>query len=309
MWHDVTTAVIAGFDQIYAAATHFGTNFGRLTADGAFVRLAQIALASVTIANVLALLGALFFVATLLMRTIVPLRIAAIIADIFFVCYAVLASSVGTFFLYVLLLPINVFRLRQIMRLVRKARDAAQGDLSLDWLKPFMSRRAHRSGDLLFRKGDPAGEMLFTVTGKYLVREIGVELPAGRIIGELGFLSPGNRRTQSVECIAPGEVLTISYDKLLEIYFQNPAFGYYFLRLTSERLLQNAARLEAIVERRTLEPDTQVLAWEQARESVRTPIADMSRRARRTTPAPTPAVACHRIVDRAVPSCPTLGQG
>jgi CRP-like cAMP-binding protein len=51
-----------------------------------------------------------------------------------------------------------------------------------------------------------------------------------------------------VECTEHGEVLTITYDKLLELYFQNPEFGYYFLRLTSERLLQNLARLEEIIE-------------------------------------------------------------
>jgi hypothetical protein len=28
------------------------------------------------------------------------------------------------------------------------------------------------------------------------------------------------------------------------LYFQNPEFGYYFLRLTAERLMQNTARLE-----------------------------------------------------------------
>jgi hypothetical protein len=33
----------------------------------------------------------------------------------------------------------------------------------------------------------------------------------------------------------------------LEIYFQNPQFGYYFLVLTSQRLLENIARLEAII--------------------------------------------------------------
>jgi CRP-like cAMP-binding protein len=43
-------------------------------------------------------------------------------------------------------------------------------------------------------------------------------------------------------------VLTITYDRLLEIYFQNPEFGYYFLRLTSDRLLQNIARLEGTIE-------------------------------------------------------------
>ena len=42
-------------------------------------------------------------------------------------------------------------------------------------------------------------------------------------------------------------MLTITYDKLLELYFQNPEFGYYFLRLTTERLMQNIARLEGIV--------------------------------------------------------------
>jgi CRP-like cAMP-binding protein len=42
-------------------------------------------------------------------------------------------------------------------------------------------------------------------------------------------------------------VLTITYEKLLEIYFQNPQFGYYFLVLTSQRLLENIARLERIV--------------------------------------------------------------
>jgi CRP-like cAMP-binding protein len=67
-------------------------------------------------------------------------------------------------------------------------------------------------------------------------------------MGELGFLTPNNRRTQTVECIENGEVLTITYDRLLEIYFQNPEFGYYFLRLTSDRLLQNIARLEGTIE-------------------------------------------------------------
>jgi len=90
--------------------------------------------------------------------------------------------------------------------------------------------------------------MFTTVTGKFLVTELGIELPPGRLVGELGFLSPNNQRTQTVECTEDGEVLTISYDKLLELYFQNPEFGYYFLRLTSDRLLQNIARLEGIIE-------------------------------------------------------------
>jgi hypothetical protein len=225
-----------------------GLDARNLTFETTLSRLGTFALASINFANALALLGAIFFVATLLMRTIVPLRISAIVSDVFFVGYAVLAHSVTTFILYNLLLPINIIRLYQMLKLVKKARASAHGDLSMDWLKPFMARRKYRKNDVLFRKGEPANEMLFTVTGKFLVTEIGIEIPAGRIVGELGFLSPNNRRTQSVECITDGEVLAITYDKLLEIYFQNPEFGYYFLRLTSERLLQNVARLEAIIE-------------------------------------------------------------
>src|SRR5262249_57607952 len=91
-------------------------------------------------------------------------------------------------------------------------------------------------------------EMFRRGRGKFLVSELGVELAPGSVVGEIGFLAPDNRRTQTVECTESGEVLTITYHKLLELYFQNPEFGYYFLRLTGERLLQNVARLERIIE-------------------------------------------------------------
>ena len=41
--------------------------------------------------------------------------------------------------------------------------------------------------------------------------------------------------------------MTMTYEKLLEIYFQNPQFGYYCLVLTSRRLLENISRLEGII--------------------------------------------------------------
>ena len=242
-------AVDAAMEDILAKVlTHLKLDADNITYDALFQRLVDIALASITIANVLALIGAIFFVATLLMRTMVPLRVTGIISDVFFIGYGVLSGTVTTLMLYILLLPINIFRLAQMLKLVKRARIAAQGDLSMDWLKPFMTRRKYGKGDVLFRKGDRANEMFFTVTGKFLVTELGIELPPGRLVGELGFLSPDNRRTQSLECTEDGQVLAITYDRLLEIYFQNPEFGYYFLRLSTERLLQNITRLEGIID-------------------------------------------------------------
>jgi CRP-like cAMP-binding protein len=51
----------------------------------------------------------------------------------------------------------------------------------------------------------------------------------GRLMGEFGFLTLDNRQTATIECIEDGHILTISCEKLLEICFQNPQFGYYFL--------------------------------------------------------------------------------
>ena len=45
-------------------------------------------------------------------------------------------------------------------------------------------------------------------------------------------------------------MLVITYDKVSELYFQNPSFGFYFLKLSSERLLQNVRRLEGELEAR-----------------------------------------------------------
>jgi ABC-type multidrug transport system fused ATPase/permease subunit len=225
-----------------------GLDPNNVTYDAIFNRLLEIFLANITFANMFALIGAVFFVATLLTQTMVPLRVANMIGCAFFAGYGALAGNVTTFLLYLLMVPINAYRLRQMLNLVRMARGATQGDTSMEWLKPFMSERKYRKGDVLFKKDDAAQEMFLTVTGKFLVKEIKVELPPGRLMGELGFLSPDNKRTATVECLEDGHVLTITYEKLLEIYFQNPQFGYYFLVLTSQRLLENHARLQAIID-------------------------------------------------------------
>ncbi len=230
-----------------------GLDPSNVTFHAIFERLVDIAVAHINLASMCALVGAGFYAATMLMRTMVPLRVFGIISALFFEAYGALGGAISTFLMYLLLLPINSWRLVQMRSLVKKARVAAQGDLSMDWLKPFMNRRIYRRGDVLFRKGQLANEMYLTVTGKFLVSEIGVELPPGRLMGELGFVTPNNRRTQTVECIENGEVLAITYDRLLEIYFDNPDFGYFLLRLASDRLLQNIARLEAIIEQNKVE--------------------------------------------------------
>ena len=233
--------------RIAKILVQMGLDPNNITYNALFNRLVEIVLANITLANMFGLVGAIFFVATLLMRTMVPLRVASMIGCTFFATFGAFSGNVATFLLYLLLLPINAVRLRQMLKLVEKARNATQGDVSMEWLRPFMTERRYRRGDILFRKGDAAAEMFLTVTGTFLVKEIGVEFPPGRLMGELGFLTPKKQRTGTVECIEDGQVLTITYERLLEIYFQNPQFGYYFLVLTSQRFLENISRLEEII--------------------------------------------------------------
>jgi CRP-like cAMP-binding protein len=233
--------------RIEKILVQMGLDPNNITYDAILNRLLEIVLANITLANMFAVVGAIFLVATLLMHTIVPLRVANMIGCSFFIAYGALSGNVGAFILYLLLLPINAIRLRQILNLVKKARIAMEGDTSLDYLKPFMTERQYRRGDKLFKKNDAASEMFLTITGTFLVKEIGVEIPPGRLMGEIGFLTPNQRRTATIECIEDGQVMTITYEKLLEIYFQNPQFGYYCLVLTSQRLLENISRLEGII--------------------------------------------------------------
>ena len=131
-----------------------------------------------------------------------------------------------------------------MLQLIKKVRAALGTDLSMDWLRPYMKKRRYRKGDILFRKGDPADEMFLVGKGKYRVLELGHELQPGEIFGELALLTPGYNRTQSVECVESGHVLTLPYDEVRALYFENPRFGFYFLQLASGRLLQDKARAE-----------------------------------------------------------------
>ena len=198
-----------------------------------------------TVADAVGIGGALFCIATYWMRTMVLLRIGGIISNALFAAYGLMNHSYPTLVLYGLLVPLNCLRLYQMVSLVKQVRSASEGGLSMDWLKPFMTRRRYRKGDVLLRKGEHGKEMFYTLSGRYRITELDLVMEPGQILGELAFLTPGNTRTQSVECVEDGEVLTITYDKVTELYFQNPTFGFYFLRLTSERLLENNRRLQA----------------------------------------------------------------
>jgi cyclic nucleotide-binding protein len=189
-------------------------------------------------------------IATLSMRTMIPLRVVGIASNVAFFTYGILFQSYPTVMLHSILLPINIYRLREMLNLIKQVRAASKGDMSLDWIKPYMSKRSIAAGEILFRKGDEANHLYFVVSGRLHLREIDIDIPPGSMVGELGMLAPDRKRTQTLECTDTGSILEIAYDKIEELYYQNPKFGFYFLRLATARLFNDIGRLErALVER------------------------------------------------------------
>jgi len=188
--------------------------------------------------------ASLFIVATASTKTMVPLRILAIIANCFLITVFAVAHGWVPLAMQAVALPLNAYRLYQMLVLIRNVREAIRGKPSLDWLKPFMAERHFRKGDLLFAKGEVAQEMFYTVTGRYVLVELGIEITPDQVVGELAMLAPDNRRTATLECIEDGVVLSITYEQVEQLYYQNPTFGFYFLRLATARLFENIGKLE-----------------------------------------------------------------
>jgi hypothetical protein len=194
--------------------------------------------------------ASLFIVATASTKTMVPLRVLAIVTNCILIAFYASSNAWIPLVLQVFALPLNSYRLYQMTVLIRNVREAIRGSSSMDWLKPFMAERHCNKGDILFAKGELAKEMFCTVTGRYLLVEPGIELEPAQVVGELGFLAPDNRRTATLECIGAGTVLSITYEQVEQLYYQNPTFGFYFLRLSTERLFDNISKLEVELERR-----------------------------------------------------------
>ncbi|HWA18705.1 MAG TPA: Crp/Fnr family transcriptional regulator [Devosia sp.] len=180
------------------------------------------------------------------MRTIVPLRVAGIASSAFFIVYGVFIGSLPMLATELIILPLNVMRLVQILRLMKQVENASGGEFDIAWLESFAQIRPMNAGHVLFHAGDEAKELYVVHNGRFgLEGRNDVTFGPGDMMGELGFLSPDNKRTATLVCLEEGEVGAVSYFDLKQLYFQNPKFGFYLLKLIAGRLFQNEARARA----------------------------------------------------------------
>ena len=178
-------------------------------------------------------------------KTIIPLRWLAVGSNIGFIVYGLVHPAWHMLALHVTLLPLNLYRTAEMIRLTRTvARSASSRDQLGIWLRPYMRRKKFKAGDMVFHKGDLADRLYLLAEGQIEFVEPGRVMDAGRMFGEIAFFAPDRRRTSSARCATPCTVLMMDETTFRQLYFQNPAFGFEVVRLIAGRLTEDVRRLE-----------------------------------------------------------------
>jgi CRP/FNR family transcriptional regulator, cyclic AMP receptor protein len=174
--------------------------------------------------------------------TIIPLRIAAIVANALAMLYSLMNGAYPTFALNAVLLPLNAWRLHAMIRLVRDIDHATKGDMNVEWLLRYMRPKDFKAGEYLMQRGEYATRAFYIIKGEVEVVELNQNRGAGALLGEIGLFTPDGKRTMSIRAKTDVQAARLDYDQLKELYFQNPEFGFRLLRLIVARL-QNSAEL------------------------------------------------------------------
>jgi CRP/FNR family cyclic AMP-dependent transcriptional regulator len=169
-------------------------------------------------------------------KTIIPLRIAAIVANLLAMAYSTMHGTYPTLVLNALLLPLNTWRLHQMLQLIRDINTAIERDMNVDWLLKYMRPQHYKAGDLMMERGEYATEAFYIVSGEVEIVEIDQTRGPGALLGEIGLFTPSGRRINSVRCKTDVQAAKIGYEQVKELYFQNPQFGFRLLHLIVARL-------------------------------------------------------------------------
>jgi CRP/FNR family cyclic AMP-dependent transcriptional regulator len=192
--------------------------------------------------TILGLLAAALYFTSYIVKSMLPLRALAIASNVFFIAYGYVHASLPELVLHSVLLPLNARRMWEIRKLTEEIARATQDSPVSQWLLPHMTRRTFKAGEVLFRKGNLADEVVYIASGEIRLKEADQLLGSGELIGEIGLFSPEKTRTQTVVCETDGELYRMTGEMIYRLYYQNPKLGFYFMRLIVERLLRDIRR-------------------------------------------------------------------
>lgn len=194
---------------------------------------------------VIAWMEATAIVCSAYFKRMIPLRAAAMIANVLGITLGIFTGNIPTLTKHTINLPLNFTRLREMRRLIASVQQAsASNDLNMEWLKPFMHPENVKEGGYIFRKGDVADRAFVLIDGTVEIVEHGAQLAPGAIFGEMALFTKAGKRTATAKCLTDVRLLSITYEQFEQLYFQNPEFGLYLVRLIVRRFEANHAEVE-----------------------------------------------------------------
>ncbi|MDH4079300.1 MAG: Crp/Fnr family transcriptional regulator [Nitrospira sp.] len=202
------------------------------------------------ITTAIGFLGGAFYLASHYQKDMVSLRVLALASNVLFLIFGLLHAHFDIMemvrmpenILNAILLPVNAKRLSEILRLTKQIEQATVASPISEWLLPHMHLRKHKAGEVLFRRGDRAHEILYVAAGRLKLQEVGHYIEAGELIGEIGLFSAERARTMTVICDTDCELYEMTDEMIYHLYYQNPKLGFFFMRLIVERLLRDVKR-------------------------------------------------------------------
>jgi len=177
---------------------------------------------------------------TFYMKRMIPLRFTAIASNMAFIGYAWVDHLTPILILHGALLPLNLYRLVELRRLIAKVLRASSDHFSIDALLPVMQRRSIDANDVLFKASDPAEALYYVVEGTLHLPELDKELGPGSIIGEFALFSDTGRRTATAVARTDCIVMSLTKAAVLSALVHHPQVGIHLLKMVTVRMLENA---------------------------------------------------------------------
>jgi CRP/FNR family transcriptional regulator, cyclic AMP receptor protein len=184
-----------------------------------------------------------FTLLTFSMRTMLPLRMSAIVSNVFFISYGAVGGLTPVLVLHLLLLPFNIWRLVELLRTRRSIERARRGAIDPRWLRNLSTaRKAFATGSVVFQKGDSPDFIYYVLSGRVGLEGVDVVLEPGEVFGEIAFFTDARARTLTARCLEPCELLALDEAAFTRLHYQDPAFGLYLMRLITQRLMDGMGR-------------------------------------------------------------------
>jgi CRP/FNR family cyclic AMP-dependent transcriptional regulator len=185
----------------------------------------------------IAWLAAVLVFATFFMKTIVPLRMMAIVSNLAFIAYGLLGLGQDIFakvapilVLHCSLLPLNLLRLFEVQRSIRAVRSMQGAHATAGFLTPYMESRRYPAGSVLFSRGDPADKVYVLESGTVRIVEFDRQLKPGELFGEIGVFNDKATRTGTAVCDEDCQLFSVSSAKILELFYQDQRFAFQIAR-------------------------------------------------------------------------------